>query len=135
MRAADAPASAYARSVRVVHAAGRRVARFLERYDVLLTPTMATPPLEIGRLSLSRADVDGYREDLMRTVGFTQLFNAAGNPAMSVPLASTLFVWLAAEAPTSPAAAFGSGTASRSRKTSTTDSSPALLARDAASSQ
>jgi Asp-tRNA(Asn)/Glu-tRNA(Gln) amidotransferase A subunit family amidase len=86
MRAADAPASAYARSVRVVHAAGRRVARFLERYDVLLTPTMATPPLEIGRLSLSRADVDGYREDLMRTVGFTQLFNAAGNPAMSVPL-------------------------------------------------
>jgi Asp-tRNA(Asn)/Glu-tRNA(Gln) amidotransferase A subunit family amidase len=86
MRAEDAPASAYARSVRVLHAAGRRVARFLESYDVLLTPTMATPPLEIGRLSLSRADVDAYRDDLMRTVAFTSLFNAAGNPAMSVPL-------------------------------------------------
>ena len=39
MRAADAPASAYARSVRVLHAAGRRVARFLESYDVLLVDT------------------------------------------------------------------------------------------------
>jgi amidase/6-aminohexanoate-cyclic-dimer hydrolase len=87
MRAESTPASAYARSVRVLHAAGRRVARFLESYDVLLTPTLATPPLELGRLSLSRSDVDAYRDDLMRTLGFTSLFNAAGNPAMSVPLA------------------------------------------------
>jgi Asp-tRNA(Asn)/Glu-tRNA(Gln) amidotransferase A subunit family amidase len=90
MRAEGASASQYARSVRSVrllHAAGRRVARFLERYDVLLTPTMATPPLELGRLSLSRTDLDGYRDDIGLTVGFTSLFNAAGNPAMSVPLA------------------------------------------------
>ncbi len=87
MGAVEAPAAAYARSVRVLHAAGRRVARFLESYDVLLTPTMATPPLELGRLSLSRSDFDAYRDDIMRTVGFTSLLNAAGNPAMSVPLA------------------------------------------------
>jgi Asp-tRNA(Asn)/Glu-tRNA(Gln) amidotransferase A subunit family amidase len=47
---------------------------------------MATPPLPLGRLSLSRPDIDGYVEDLSRTVGFTSLFNVAGNPAMSVPL-------------------------------------------------
>jgi amidase/6-aminohexanoate-cyclic-dimer hydrolase len=86
LRAEGASAAQYARSIRVLHAAGRRVARFLERYDVLLTPTLATPPLELGRLSLSRTDIDGYRDDIGLTVGFTSLFNASGNPAMSVPL-------------------------------------------------
>jgi amidase/6-aminohexanoate-cyclic-dimer hydrolase len=86
IRAQEAHAAAYARSIRAIHAVGRVVARFFERYDVLLTPTMATPPLPIGRLALDRADVTGYLADLNRTVGFTSLFNSAGNPAMSVPL-------------------------------------------------
>jgi Asp-tRNA(Asn)/Glu-tRNA(Gln) amidotransferase A subunit family amidase len=47
---------------------------------------MATPPLEIGRLSLSPSDFEAYRHDLGLTVGFTSLFNSSGNPAMSVPL-------------------------------------------------
>ena len=76
----------YARAVRAIHAIGREVARFLTRYDVLLTPTMATPPLELGRLSLSPADVEAYRADVSLTIGYTALFNASGNPAMSVPL-------------------------------------------------
>jgi amidase/6-aminohexanoate-cyclic-dimer hydrolase len=87
IRAQEAHAAAYARSIRVIHAVGRTVARFFERYDVLLTPTMATPPLPLGRLALDRADIMGYLGDLNRTVGFTSLFNTAGNPAMSVPLA------------------------------------------------
>ncbi len=85
-RAREASAADYARGVRVIHATGRRVAAFLERYDLLLTPTMATPPLPIGRLSLSRPDVEGYVRDVSQTVGFTSLWNVAGNPAMSVPL-------------------------------------------------
>jgi Asp-tRNA(Asn)/Glu-tRNA(Gln) amidotransferase A subunit family amidase len=48
---------------------------------------MATPPLPLGRTALSRPDVAGLMSDLGRTVAFTQIFNAAGNPAMSVPLA------------------------------------------------
>jgi Asp-tRNA(Asn)/Glu-tRNA(Gln) amidotransferase A subunit family amidase len=85
-RAREVTGAEYARGVRVIHATGRQVARFLERYDVLLTPTMATPPLPLGRLSLSRTDMDGYVEDVGRTVAFTSLFNIAGNPAMSLPL-------------------------------------------------
>ena len=53
---------------------------------MLLSPTMAVPPLELGRLSLDREDQAAYRDDIVRTIGFTSLFNAAGNPAMSVPL-------------------------------------------------
>ncbi len=63
------------------------MSRFLEGYDVLLTPTMATPPLELGRLSLSRAgDPAAYLADLNQTIGFTSLFNASGHPAISLPL-------------------------------------------------
>jgi amidase len=61
------------------------VSRFLERHDLLLTPTMGTPPLPLGRLALTHPGVDFIR-DLLQTVGYTQLLNASGHPAMSVPL-------------------------------------------------
>ena len=83
--AAGADAAEYTRSVRVIHAVGRQVSRFLLRYDLLLTPTMGTPPLPLGRLALTNPGVDFIR-DLLQTVGYTQLFNASGHPAMSVPL-------------------------------------------------
>ena len=85
--AANTGSAEYARSIRVIHSIGRQVASFLERYDALLTPTMATPPLPLGVLSLSNPDGGAFLESLHKTIGFTQLFNAAGNPAMSVPLA------------------------------------------------
>jgi amidase len=79
-------AADYARAIRAIHAIGRRVSTFLERFDVVLSPTLATPPLPLGRLALTRTDLAGLLTDLTRTVGFTQLFNASGHPAMSVPL-------------------------------------------------
>jgi amidase/6-aminohexanoate-cyclic-dimer hydrolase len=79
-------AADFARAVRTIHAVGRHVAGFLQDFDVLLTPTMATPPLEIGELSLSRPDGAALLGQLLKTTGYTQLFNATGNPAMSVPL-------------------------------------------------
>ncbi len=81
-----ADASAYARSIVALHAVGRQVARFFERYDVMLTPTLATPPVELGRLALTNTDLERLTRDITASVGFTQVFNAAGNPAMSVPL-------------------------------------------------
>jgi Asp-tRNA(Asn)/Glu-tRNA(Gln) amidotransferase A subunit family amidase len=82
----QAGATDYARAIRTIHGIGREVARFLEHYDVLLTPTMATPPVELGVLSLTNTDVGSLLGPLLATVGYTQLFNASGNPAMSVPL-------------------------------------------------
>jgi Asp-tRNA(Asn)/Glu-tRNA(Gln) amidotransferase A subunit family amidase len=76
----------YVRAIKRLHAAGRQVGRFFESWDVLLTPTMATPPLPIGRLSLAPTDVNAFTADLNRVVGYTSLFNVSGNPAMSVPL-------------------------------------------------
>ena len=84
--AASRDAAAYARAIRVLHASGRQVGHFLTRYDVILTPTLATPPLPLGALSLSPADPAAYLAALNQTIGFTQLFNVSGSPAMSVPL-------------------------------------------------
>ncbi len=87
LAADNAKAADYARATRTIHAVGRRVAALFDDYDVLLSPTMASPPLELGRLSLSRPDVEGFQTDIAFAVAFTSLFNVAGNPAMSVPLA------------------------------------------------
>jgi amidase/6-aminohexanoate-cyclic-dimer hydrolase len=84
--AASVSAAQYARALKVIHAAGRRVAAFLGDADALLTPTMGIPPPKLGELSLSNEDVMALLGRLMASTGFSQLFNVAGNPAMSVPL-------------------------------------------------
>ncbi|MEX2207935.1 MAG: amidase [Myxococcota bacterium] len=85
--ARSATAADYARAIRTIHAAGRTVERFLSRYDVLLSPTMASPPAAIGELALANPPSPDYIARIQAATGYTQLFNAAGQPAMSVPLA------------------------------------------------
>ncbi|HKC52667.1 MAG TPA: amidase [Myxococcota bacterium] len=86
--AAVRPAAAadYARAVKVIHGVSRVVEAFFTRFDVLLTPTMAMQTARIGELALSNPADATYGQRISRCVGYTQLFNAAGNPAMSVPL-------------------------------------------------
>jgi amidase len=100
----QADAAEYAAAIRVIHALGRQTARFLEDYDLILTPTLATPPVPLGRLALTNADLGAMMGSLMATIGYTQLFNATGNPAISVPL-----YWNAEDLPigTQLAARFG----------------------------
>ncbi len=78
--------AAHLRAVRGIHRVGRELARFLLDYDVVLSPTMGLPPPALGVLSLSADDMQRQTATLMQAVGYTQLANAAGNPAMSVPL-------------------------------------------------
>jgi amidase/6-aminohexanoate-cyclic-dimer hydrolase len=83
---AQSSAADYARCIPIIHAAGRTVEAFLNEYDVLLTPTMAAPPAKIGALALDNPDFAEFAASVGSAVGFTQLFNASGHPAMSVPL-------------------------------------------------
>ncbi len=80
---------------------------FFRDYDVLLTPTLALPPVEIGSMKpkgfelkvmqllerlnaggiiKSIADVDDLAGEVFRFIPFTPPFNFTGQPAMSVPL-------------------------------------------------
>jgi amidase len=79
-------AADYARSVTTIHSVGRVVARFFAGYDILLTPTMCSPPWPLGVLSLSTGERTAYLMAVNRSIGFTSLFNASGHPAASLPL-------------------------------------------------
>ncbi len=62
----------------------RGIVAFWEGYDLVLTPTLAQPPVEIGALH----DEDPWREvrNAGRFTPFTQVANITGQPAVSVPL-------------------------------------------------
>ncbi len=85
----------------------RRLAAFHERYDLLLTPTLATPPPEVGafttpprlqqasrvvartrsgRVLASTGVLEQLIDDSLSWVPYTQLANLTGRPAISVPL-------------------------------------------------
>jgi len=92
----DIPAHRYAAAVEGLHSLGRRLARFLTDYDLILSPTLTREPPRLGEL-----DNQGQERPLAEAIAafhsyspFTALFNASGQPAMSVPL-----WWSAADLP------------------------------------
>ncbi|MGH6959589.1 MAG: amidase, partial [Dongiaceae bacterium] len=76
----------YARALFVVHGVGRRFGEFFRKYDVLLSPTVAEPPLPLGSTDMMSGDLDAYNERLFRLIPFTSQFNVSGGPAASLPL-------------------------------------------------
>ncbi len=78
----------FARANNALQAAAITMAQFLERYDVILSPTLAAPPLELGRINLSPdADFATWGQRAATFSPFTQIANMTGQPSMSVPLA------------------------------------------------
>ena len=60
----------------------------MQDYDVILTPTVAAPPLELGQISLTPGvDFETWGQRAAVFTPFTQIANHTGQPAMSVPLA------------------------------------------------
>ena len=66
----------------------RRTRPFFDEYDVVLTPTLATETPAIGHLDPTQ-DFETVLERLVDWVAFTPLQNASGDPAVSLPLATT----------------------------------------------
>lgn len=83
----EASGAAYAAAVDGIHMLGRRMAALFAGFDVLLTPTLARPPVTIGALDMAETQTLDELIELFHSYSpFTALFNATGQPAMSVPL-------------------------------------------------
>lgn len=65
------------------------MAQFLQRFDVVLSPVFAQPPIELGKIDLSPSDMAEWTANIIGYSPFTALYNQTGQPAMSVPLGWT----------------------------------------------
>jgi amidase len=98
-------AADHAAAIDATRRAARQVAEFFTRYDVLLTATTARPPVAIGELAPTRAELaqikvlralplralmlkvlDEAAHGPLAATPNTQLFNMTGQPAISLPL-------------------------------------------------
>jgi amidase len=100
-------ATDYAAAARYLQNWARGVGAFFERYDILLTPTLASPPIRIGALQPTAAEkvalsaivglgagwlmrasglVQTLAEKTFEFMPYTALFNVTGQPAVSLPL-------------------------------------------------
>jgi amidase len=97
----------FSRALNVAQVIARQIGEFFTKYDVLLTPTLAMPPVETGELqptgmravamkllgSLNAgglinmmSGIGALAEHVFGFMPYTPLFNVTGQPAMSVPL-------------------------------------------------
>jgi aspartyl-tRNA(Asn)/glutamyl-tRNA(Gln) amidotransferase subunit A len=63
------------------------VRRYFDTHDLLLTPTIATPPFKVGLDN--PPDIAGRPVEAYDWIPFTYPFNLTGNPAASVPCGFT----------------------------------------------
>ncbi|MBI2490731.1 MAG: amidase [Candidatus Rokubacteria bacterium] len=86
-RGGAVPARDYVRAVDRIEAYWAEVRAFLERFDLLLMPTVAVPPFDAG--ARPPREVDGRRVSVLGWMPFTFPFNLTGQPAASVPAGFT----------------------------------------------
>jgi aspartyl-tRNA(Asn)/glutamyl-tRNA(Gln) amidotransferase subunit A len=63
------------------------VQRFLARFDLLITPTVAVPPFAVGRPGVK--EINGRAASPLGWIPFTFPFNLTGQPAATVPVGFT----------------------------------------------
>ena len=83
-RAAEVTHARYYLAAEEVQRAAHAMGQFLGTWDLWLTPTLAEPPLLTG--SFAGLETEALAERLLTYAAYTPICNAAGLPAMSVPL-------------------------------------------------
>jgi Asp-tRNA(Asn)/Glu-tRNA(Gln) amidotransferase A subunit family amidase len=77
----------YARANNTLQTLAITVGQFMERFDVILAPTLAAPPLPLGRINLTPdCDFQQWGQRVSVFSPFAQMANLTGQPSMSVPL-------------------------------------------------
>jgi aspartyl-tRNA(Asn)/glutamyl-tRNA(Gln) amidotransferase subunit A len=84
---ATVTAAQYLRAQRRRHELWTEVQRFLARFDLLITPTVAVPPFEVGKPGLN--EINGQPCSPLGWMPFCFPFNLTGQPAATVPVGFT----------------------------------------------
>ena len=79
----------YIQAVKTNHKIGYEVEKMFIDYDILLSPVLAKPPVQIGNIDLNTNDFADYAEKLSKYTPFTGIFNQSGHPSISLPLYRT----------------------------------------------
>ncbi|MEN9683241.1 MAG: Amidase [Pseudomonadota bacterium] len=80
----------FARANNTLQQLAANVAQFMQDYDLILAPTLAAPPLKLGRINLTPdCDFQQWGQRAAVFSPFTQMANLTGQPSMSVPLAQS----------------------------------------------
>jgi amidase len=82
-------AIAYAGAIGAVHAQTRRFVAGMSGHDVLLVPTLLTPPPPYALLDQARGTTRAFFDVEFATTGWTSLANVTGWAAISLPLGVT----------------------------------------------
>jgi amidase len=59
---------------------------FFQSYDLLLTPTLAEPPMPIGTIATDGPDPEAAFARAVQFTPYTAIWNLTGQPAISLPL-------------------------------------------------
>ncbi len=62
------------------------IMRQIERFDLVLTPTLSSPPIPLGRLDTATGDLRAFLGKVFAFAPFTSLFNVTGQPAITLPV-------------------------------------------------
>jgi Asp-tRNA(Asn)/Glu-tRNA(Gln) amidotransferase A subunit family amidase len=76
----------YLKALLELHQQARRLIATWDQIDVLLTPTLTYPAPNLGELG---QNVDTASEEFLDWLSFTHPFNCTGQPAISLPLATS----------------------------------------------
>jgi len=75
------------KAISIRNIVSRKLDRYFEKYDILMTPTIAKLPLKIGEYNKVQNDVDGlgWINHVFSQSPFTAIANISGLPSMPVP--------------------------------------------------
>jgi amidase len=79
-------AAQYQASLNAIHQFGRAAADLHRHYDLLLTPTLGSPPLPVGTIDVNSTDLEASIGVMLEFLPFTTMANMTGQPAISLPL-------------------------------------------------
>lgn len=77
----------YVRGNNAYQAAAVAIGQFMERFDVIVSPTLTTLPLPLGRVGLDTGrSMADWGAEVGAFAAFTGIYNGTGQPSMSLPL-------------------------------------------------